>query len=149
MTDLPQFDKPATAPHTGTETAFTVFLRIVAALSLLAGLKYWIALVGFFDYRPWRFDLMPVHWQLAATSLAVLFPVAATGLWLPVSWGPVMWAAAAGIETAMYGALPLLFGRAPVVLYLHGTVALIYVGFRIALRIQRKRRNETVSLDSP
>lgn len=149
MADRPRFDERTKAPHTPTETAFTVFLRVVAVVSLVSGLKYWIALVGYFDYPPWRFDLMPVHWRLAATTLAVLFPVAATGLWLPVSWGPVMWAAAAGIEAAMYGAFPLLFGRAPVVLYLNGAVAVIYVAFRIALYIQRKRRNETVSLDSP
>lgn len=149
MAGLPDIEERTTAPHTAMETAFTVFLRIVAVISLVAGLKYWISLVGFFDYPPWRFDLMPVHWQLAATSLAVLFPVAATGLWLPVSWGPVMWSAAAAIETAMYGGFPLLFGRAPVVLYLHGTVAVVYVAFRIGLHLQRKRRNETVSLDSP
>ena len=109
MAGLPDIEESTTPPHTATETAFTVFLRIVAVISLVAGLKYWISLVGFFDYPPWRFDLMPVHWKLAATSLAVLFPVAATGLWLPVSWGRVMWVAAAGIETAMYGSVSAPF----------------------------------------
>jgi len=149
MTGISDIEAPEAPPHTTMETGFTVFLRIVAVFSLLAGLKYWVALIGVFDYRPWRFDLMPLHWQLAATSLAVLFPVAATGLWLPVSWGPVMWVAAAGIEAVMYAGFPMLFGREAVIPLAHLVVALIYIVFRVLLHRQRKRRNETVSLDSP
>lgn len=135
--------------HTRAETVFIVFLRLVAVICLVVGLKYWIALIGFFDYAPWRFDLMPLHWQLAATSLAVIFPVAATGLWLAVSWGPVIWVAGAVIECVMYGAYPLLFGHEPIVIVLHGAVALIYCALRITLHLQHRRRLETVINDSP
>jgi len=145
MTDI---ESPVVPRRRIAEIAFTIFLRAVALTCLVAGLKYWLALIGIFDYPPWRFDLMPVHWKLAATSLAVLFPVAATGLWLTVSWGPVIWVAAAAIEITMYGAFADRFGHRPVILILHFLVAAIYVGFRIFLYIQRRRRIEMVRVDS-
>jgi len=146
MTDI---GSPVAPKRRIAEIGFTIFLRIVALMCLVVGLKYWLALIGIFDYAPWRFDLMPVHWKLAATSLAVLFPVAATGLWLTVSWGPVIWVAAAAVEIAMYGAFPDLFGRRPLILVLHFSVAAIYIAFRIALYIERRRRLETVTTDLP
>lgn len=145
MTDI---ESPVVPRRRFAEIAFTIFLRVVALTCLVAGLKYWLALIGVFDYPPWRFDLMPVHWRLAATSLAVLFPVAAVGLWLIVSWGPVIWVAAAAIEIAMYGAFADLFGHRPLILILHLVVAVIYVGFRVVLYLQRRRRIETVRDDS-
>lgn len=145
---MTEIESPVVPKRRFAEIGFTIFLRIVALACLVAGLKYWLALIGVFDYRPWRFDLMPVHWKLAATSLAVLFPVAATGLWLTVSWGPVIWVAAAATETAMYGAFPDLFGHRPLILVLHFLVAVIYVGFRVVLYVQRRRRIETVTDDS-
>lgn len=139
----------STRTQTRTEAGFVLFLRVIAIFCLVSGLKYWVALVGFFDYPPWRFDLMPLHWQLAATSLAVAFPVAATGLWLAVSWGPVIWAFAAAVECVMYGLYPLLFGNEPLIVGLHAAVAVIYCGFRAMLHLQRRRRRETVINDSP
>ena len=58
------------------------FHRAVAAFGLLCGLFYWTRLIGINDGAEWRFDLMPVHWQVASVSLAVLFPFAASGLWM-------------------------------------------------------------------
>ena len=37
-------------------------------------------LIGFYDGPLWRFDLMPVHWQIAAVTLSVFYPFAASGL---------------------------------------------------------------------
>ena len=76
---------------------------------------------------------MPVNWQEAATSLAVLFPVAASGLWMVVSWGPVIWVAAAVAEAIMYLGFPNLFGERPVTLIAHAAVAFLYLVFRLAL----------------
>lgn len=146
---MSQIDAPAAPRPSIAAITFAGFLRVVALACLVAGLKYWIALIGVFDYPPWRFDLMPLHWRIAATSLAVLFPVAATGLWMTVSWGPVIWVAAAGTEVAMYGWFPCLFGHRPLILILHAGVAAIYIAFRIVLHIQRRRRREAVRVDSP
>ena len=49
---------------------------VIAGYCLLFGILYWIRLIGFYDGPLWRFDLMPVHWQVAAVMLAVFFPFA-------------------------------------------------------------------------
>ncbi|WP_312418808.1 DUF6163 family protein, partial [Shinella sp.] len=65
-----------------TETLFVLFLRLVAVTSLWFALQYWAMLTGFSLGGAGRFDLLPSAWKAAATALAVLFPVAAVGLWL-------------------------------------------------------------------
>ena len=121
------------------ELTFEWFQRIVAAYCLLFGVFYWMLLIGYYQDSPWRFDLMPVHWQIASATLAVLFPFAAIGLWTLASWGPVIWFICAAAETVMYAGLPDLFGqRLPVVLC-HLGVALLYVTFRLVLWLRNPR----------
>ncbi|WP_269930249.1 DUF6163 family protein [Aminobacter sp. HY435] len=121
------------------ETAFAWFLRIVAAYCLLFGMLYWVRLIGVYDGPMWRYDLMPVHWQIASVMLAVFFPFAAIGLWMLSSWGPVIWFICAVTEIVMYGVLPDLFGSRPLIVATNIAVALIYAGFRIVLHLQRRR----------
>lgn len=128
---------------------FVYFQRIVAAACLGAGLRYWALLSGVFGNDLWRFDLMPTHWQVASAALAVLFPVAAIGLWMPVSWGAVVWFVAAVTETAMYLGFPHLFGHQPITPILHGVVAVIYVALRIAVFFEKRRSRQPVRYDSP
>lgn len=116
-----------------TLTLFVWFHRIIASGSLYLGVNYWISLIGIHPGNLGRFDLMPVYWQASATSLAVLFPVAAIGLWTVVSWGPVIWVVAALGECIMYIGFPELFGSRDVVLLAHGFVALLYLIFRLVL----------------
>ena len=119
--------------------AFVWFHRIVAAYCLLFGFLYWVRLIGYYDGPLWRFDLMPLHWKLASASLAVLFPVAAIGLWMKVSWGPVIWAAAASIEALMYYGFPGLFDSRPLTLATHLLVAILYVAFALTIRPRHRR----------
>ncbi|MGB8816709.1 MAG: DUF6163 family protein [Rhizobiaceae bacterium] len=123
-----------------TLTAFVWFCRIISAFCLYAAVNYWIQLIGLHEGINNRFDTMPVHWQIAAASLAVLFPVAATGLWMVVSWGPVIWAAAALTETVMYFVYPGLYGERPVTLMAHLAVAVLYLAFRLALYLEERKR---------
>lgn len=120
------------------QLALELFMRAVAAASLALGLYYWLRLVGFYDAPQWRFDTMASHWQVAAVSLAVLYPFAASGLWMLASWGPVVWFLCAAAETAMYAGWPELFGRADLLLALHGLTALVYVGFRIRRHLEAR-----------
>jgi hypothetical protein len=122
-----------------TQAAFGWFQRLVALYCLLFGIYYWIRLVGFYPGSLWRFDLMPVEWQIAASMLAVLFPFAAIGLWMLSSWGPVIWFICAATETVMYAGLPGRFGRLDPVLVVHLAVALAYIAFRLAVFLQRRR----------
>jgi hypothetical protein len=128
-----------------TEIAFEWFHRVVAAYCLLFGLLYWIRLIGLYEGENWRFDLMPLHWQIAASTLAVLFPFAASGLWMLASWGPVVWFICAVMETVMYVGYPELFGDRRPIAYTHALIAVVYVGFRILLHL-RRRRSEGLTL---
>ena len=132
-----------------TETLFALFLRLVAVGSLWFALQYWAMLTGFSFGGQGRFDLLPPAWKAAYTALAVLFPVAAVGLWLLVSWGPVIWLIAAATEIAMHEVYPSTFGVNRLLVFTHGAVALLFVLFRITLFIQRRRQVRTVRTDSP
>ena len=133
MTLTNQSDQLKKPEETLVFTAFVWFCRLIAVFCFYAGVTYWIRLIGYYEGPLNRFDLMPVHWQVAGATLAVLFPVAACGLWMVVSWGTVIWVAAALTETVMYLGFPDLFGNKPVALIAHAAVAVLYVVFRLAL----------------
>ena len=132
-----------------TDILFVLFLRLIAIACLWFGLQYWSMLVGYSLGGHGRFDLLDSPWKVAGAGLAVVFPVAALGLWLTVSWGPVIWVLAAGAQILMYGLWPAIFGHNPLVMILHGCVALIYCAFRAALFIEKRRQRERVMVDLP
>ena len=121
------------------EVAFSWFQRIVAVYCMSFGVFYWVRLVGVYPGTLWRFDLMPVEWQVAAVTLAVLFPFAAAGLWMLASWGPVIWFICAATETTMYGGLLPFFGERLPVVATHGAVALVYIAFRVVIHWQNRQ----------
>ncbi|WP_019173565.1 DUF6163 family protein [Pseudaminobacter salicylatoxidans] len=127
------------AEPTAAETTFVWFLRVISAYSLMFGALYWVRLIGFYDAPLWRFDLMPVYWQVAATILAVFYPFAAIGLWMLVSWGPVIWAICAMTEIVMYVGFPDLFGSRMAVIVSHAFVALVYLAFRLVIFLQKRQ----------
>lgn len=121
------------------EAVFPWFLRITSVYSLAFGVLYWVRLIGWYDGPDWRFDTMAVEWQIAAVSLAALFPFAAIGLWMTASWGPVIWFFCAAMEVGMYAGLPQTFGARPVVVISHALVAMVYLAFRLALHFGRRQ----------
>ena len=140
-----------TSPEVGTgtlEASFRLFLRLVAVSCLVAGLQYWGRLIGYSEAGAFRFDLIPSYWQLASASLAVLLPVAAVGLWMQVSWGPVLWVVAAGSEAIMHKGMPMWFGERPVLVIAHTVVASVYIGFRVALFVKSRHDARQVTIDS-
>ena len=140
-----------TSPEVGTgtlEASFRLFMRLVAVSCLVAGLQYWGRLTGYSEGGAYRFDLIPSYWQLASASLAVLLPVAAVGLWMQVSWGPVLWVVAAGSEIVMHKGLPLWFGERPMLVIAHSMVASVYIGFRVALFVKSRHDARQVTTDS-
>lgn len=122
------------------ELSWRWFHRAVAAFGMMCGLFYWTRLIGIEHGTNWRFDLMPVHWQVASVSLAVLFPFAASGLWMISSWGAVIWFLCAAIEVVMYAGFPELYGQRMLLVGLHVAIALAYLGFRIAFFVRRRRQ---------
>ncbi|NLS03107.1 hypothetical protein HGP14_06935 [Rhizobium sp. P32RR-XVIII] len=144
-----EHDSPTMPKRTLTDILFILFLRLVAISCFCLGLQYWAMLVGYSLAGAGRFDLLSLPWKVAATSLAVLFPVAALGLWLTVSWGPVLWVLAAGGQILMYGMLPETFGANRLIVLLHGVVALLYLVFRLVLWLENRRHRRQVSVDLP
>lgn len=137
MTDI-DLDRGQLRPSPA-EQAFAWFQRLVACYCLLFGIVYWVRLIGVYDGPLWRFDLMPVHWQVAAVTLAVFYPFAAIGLWMLTSWGPVIWAICAVAETAIYFFFPDLYGHRLLVVSGHFAVALIYTAFRVLIHWQHRQ----------
>ena len=120
------------------EWAFAGFQRVVAAYCLVFGLLYWARLIGVQDGALWRFDLMPVHWQIASVVLAAFFPFAAIGLWMLASWGPVIWFICAVAESAMFLGMPEHFGSRLPIVASHLAVLASYCLFRAVLYRQRR-----------
>jgi len=131
------------------ETVFGLFLRLVAVSCFWFGLNYWAMLIGFSMEGRGRFDLLPLSWRAAATTLAVVYPVAALGLWLLVSWGPVLWVVAAAVEITMFEVYPQIFGTRPMLLTLHLIVAATFLLFRAAIAYQRARQAKAARIDLP
>jgi len=135
--------------RTLTEILYVVFLRMIAIVCFWFGLQYWAMLVGYSLNGMARFDLLNFPWKVAASSLAVLFPVASLGLWLTVSWGPVLWAIAAVSQVLMYMMWPDVFGHNRLVPLMHGLVAALYIVFRLSLWLEARRKAEQVRIDLP
>ena len=132
-------DRRRTIRPTAAQSAFVWFQRVIAGYCLLFGVLYWIRLIGIHDGSLWRFDLMPIHWQVASVTLAVLYPFAAIGLWMLSSWGPVIWVLCAATEVVMYAGFPHLFGAKYSVVGSHLLVAVLYATFRVVIHLQRRR----------
>lgn len=123
----------------GTEWFFVWFIRLIALVALVSGVYYWIRLIGVQSGLLWRFDLMPWQWQTACVALALLMPVAATGLWMRAPWGPVLWVVAALGEIAIYSIFARHFEYRPLTVGFNAACILIYVVFRIMLYLEKRR----------
>lgn len=130
-----------------TQLLYVIFLRLVAVSCFWFGLQYWGMITGYSFGGRGRFDLLSFPWRAAASTLAVLFPVASLGLWLAVSWGPVLWALAAGTQLLMYQVWPEIFGHSLLITLMHGLVAAIYVLFRVAIYLENRKNAERVTTD--
>ncbi|MGF0536503.1 DUF6163 family protein [Agrobacterium sp. ES01] len=124
-----------------TESLFVVFFRLVAVSCLWLGLQYWAMLTGYSLGGMGRFDLLSVPWKVAASTLAVVFPVAALGLWIAAAWGSVIWVFAAGLQFLMYGLWTDTFGQSMLIITMHCTVVLVYAVFRLALWLEARQRH--------
>ena len=78
----------------------------------------------------------------------MLFPVAALGLWLTSSWGPVVWVIAAGGQIVMYTVWPEIFGTNWLIVMMNGVIMALYAAFRLSLFLRRRRMRQ-VRVDSP
>lgn len=142
-------DSPITTKRTLAELLFLVFMRLIAITCFWFGLQYWAMLTGYSLNGHGRFDMLSLPWRVAGSGLAVVFPVAALGLWLGVSWGAVMWVIGAGAQIAMYKIWPNIFGHNTIVPVMHGFVAAVYALFQVAFWLENRQNQERVRTDLP
>jgi hypothetical protein len=86
-----------------------LFLRVMAALSMLKGLYHWAVVCGITSPEG-GFEDQPLPWQTATIFFAVIDLVAAVGLWLAAAWGAVVWLTAAVSMAAVEVFFPQVYG---------------------------------------
>lgn len=124
------------------ELLMTIFLRMVAAACLYYAFVIWSDLIGYGSGGALRIDLLDTDQQAAVATLAVLYPVAAIGLWLRGSWGPVVWTVAAAVEIARHESLPSGIAGAMSVFLVIGSTAVLYLALRLTLWLRKPPKTE-------
>ncbi|AXS40258.1 DUF6163 family protein [Breoghania sp. L-A4] len=118
---------------------FVWYLRALAILLIGAGLIHWARIIG---YTPWRgvfFADMQVEWQVATVYFGVLDLVAAVGLWLTASWGPVMWLLRTLSQVAMHTVFADIFAHRPYEISFYLITILIYLGLLVLMERENRR----------
>src|SRR5690349_12483380 len=119
------------------ELLMTILLRMVAAACLRFGFNLWSDLIGYGSHGILRFDLLDTDMKAAASALAVLYPVAAVGLWLKGSWWPVIWTLAAFVEIARQESFSGILGTAAPTPLRIASTALLYAALRITMWLKK------------
>ncbi len=117
---------------------YVVFLRVLALVFVFLALQIWLVSVGFDDFGL-RFDLADSATRVYLAVLAVLFPVAAVGLWTTLSWGRVVWLLAIGFQMIAGWWYPQAFPGAVATTTFHLLTLVVYIGFALGVRITAKK----------
>ncbi len=86
-----------------------VFLRLMAAGSMLKGLYHWAVVCGFVGGAE-GFLGLATPTQTATVFFAVIDLVAAVGLWLAAPWGAVVWLTASVSMVVIEAFFPQVYG---------------------------------------
>lgn len=93
-----------------------IFLRVMAVISMLNGLRYWAQVCGFAFAPDGGFEAQPVAWQTATVFFAVIDLVAAVGLWLAAPWGAVIWLTSAVSMIVVEAFFPQIYDTSIIVM---------------------------------
>lgn len=104
-----------------------LFLRAMAAISMLKGLYHWAQVCGIGIGPTQSFEYHSVAWQTATVFFAVIDLVAAVGLWLAAAWGAVIWLTAVASMLAVEIFFPQVFGGGWLTGALEGTLLALYL----------------------
>jgi hypothetical protein len=120
------------ANATGSWAEYLVlFLRIMAAASLIKGLYHWAAVCGIGAGADGGFETHTVAWQTATVFFAVIDLVAAVGLWLAAAWGAVVWLTAVVSMAVVEVFFPQIYGGSLFVVLVEGTLLCAYLWLAI------------------
>ena len=140
--DQPQGLEPV---HTGEEVAHSMpwtarlvmFLRVMAAISMLKGLYHWAQVTGIFVEPGDMFETHSVAWQASTVFFAVLDLVAAVGLWLAAAWGAVIWLTSIASMITLDVFFPQVFGGGLLLDFAGGILLAVYLW--LALKSAREQ----------
>jgi hypothetical protein len=111
----------------GTWTELLVlFLRIMAAASLIKGLYHWGQVCGIGAGAD-GFQAHTIAWQTSTVFFAVLDLVAAVGLWLAAAWGAVVWLTSVVSMAAVEVFFPQVYGGSIFVVFIEMTLLGAYL----------------------
>ncbi len=112
----------------GTWTEYLVlFLRIMAAVSLVKGLYHWGQLCGIGAGSDGDFAAHTTAWQTTTVFFAVLDLVAAVGLWLAAAWGAVVWLTSVVSMAAVEVFFPQVYGGSIFIVFIELTLLGVYL----------------------
>jgi len=112
----------------GTWTEYLVlFLRIMAAVSLIEGLYHWGQVCGVGASSTGGFQTHTIAWQTSTVFFAVLDLVAAVGLWLAAAWGAVVWLTSVVSMAAVEVFFPQVYGGSLFVVFVEMTLLGVYL----------------------
>jgi hypothetical protein len=122
----------------GSWTEYLVlFLRIMAAISLVKGLYHWAQVCGIGADANGGFDAHTVAWQSSTVFFAVLDLVAAVGLWLAAAWGAVVWLTSVVSMAVVQVFFPQVYGGSILVVFFEATLLGTYLWLAIAAARER------------
>ena len=108
-----------------------VFLRIMAAVSLMKGLYHWAQVCGIAAPADGGFEAHTVAWQTATVFFAVIDLVAAVGLWLAAAWGAVVWLTAVVSMAVVEVFFPQVYGASILIVLVEATLLVVYLWLAI------------------
>jgi Family of unknown function (DUF6163) len=104
-----------------------VFLRVMAAISLVKGLYHWAVVCGIDAPSRGGFEAYPTPYQAATVFFAVIDLVAAVGLWLAAPWGAVVWLTSVISMAAIEALFPQVYGGSLVIATLEMVLLAAYL----------------------
>jgi hypothetical protein len=104
-----------------------VYLRTMAAVSLIKGLYHWGVICGINAPYPSGFEAYSVPYQVATVFFAVIDPVAGVGLWLAAPWGAVLWLTSVISMATVEVLFPQIFGGSLVVVVIEMVLLAVYL----------------------
>ena len=122
----------------GSWTQYLVlFLRFMAAVSLLKGLYHWGQVCSIGVPPAQAFQTRGLPWQAATVFFAVLDLVAAVGLWLAAAWGAVVWLTSVVSMAMVELFFPKIYGGSTVIVVIEMGLLTIYLWLAIVSARER------------
>jgi hypothetical protein len=119
--------EPAAPPAQRWAYVLIVFLRVMAAISLVKGLYHWAVVCGIDAPSRGGFEAYPTPYQAATVFFAVIDLVAAVGLWLAAPWGAVVWLTSVISMAAVEALFPQVYGGSLVIATLEMVLLAAYL----------------------